>query len=98
MLILFIETGLEKFTFMGEKDFILSVNSFEVSTKFNSSTLIDNTVLFKISAGQEKVNLKFFTRDSAIDFAKSNNIDYTVIEPKKRSFVIKSYQDNFTKN
>ena len=45
-----------------------------------------------------EVNLKFFTRDSAIDFAKSNNIDYTVIEPKKRSFVIKSYQDNFTKN
>ena len=29
---------------------------------------------------------------------KKNNILYTVIEPKKKEFVIKSYADNFLKN
>ena len=34
----------------------------------------------------------------AIDYARKNNINFTVIEPKSRDFVIKSYADNFTKN
>ena len=35
---------------------------------------------------------------AGIKYAKSNNISYTVIEPKKKEFVIKSYADNFIKN
>ena len=46
----------------------------------------------------EEVILKFTTKDKAIEYAKKNNISYTVIEPNKKKFVIKSYADNFLKN
>ena len=46
----------------------------------------------------EEVILKFSTKKQAIEYAKKNNILYTVIEPKKKEFVIKSYADNFVKN
>mgnify|MGYP006169732459 FL=1 len=46
----------------------------------------------------EEVILKFSTKDQAIEYAENNNISYTVIEPKKKEFVIKSYADNFLKN
>ena len=42
--------------------------------------------------------IKFSTKNQAIEYAKKNNILYTVIEPKKKEFVIKSYADNFLKN
>ena len=35
--------------------------------------------------------------EKAIEYAENNNIDYTVIEPQKKEFVIKSYSDNFLK-
>ena len=46
----------------------------------------------------EEVTLKFPSKDQAIEYAENNNISYTVIEPKKKEFVIKSYADNFLKN
>ena len=46
----------------------------------------------------EEVSLKFSTKDKAIEYAKKNNIQYKVIEPKRKEFVIKSYADNFLKN
>ena len=46
----------------------------------------------------EEVILKFPSKEKAIEYAESNNISYTVIEPKKKEFVIKSYADNFLKN
>jgi hypothetical protein len=46
----------------------------------------------------KEVKLKFTTKEKAIDYATSNNINYLVIEPKKKVFVIKSYEENFTKN
>ena len=46
----------------------------------------------------EEVILKFVTKEQAIKYAEKNNISYTVIEPKKKEFVIKSYADNFLKN
>ena len=45
----------------------------------------------------EEVILKFKTKEKAIEYAKKNNISYSVIEPKKKKFVIKSYADNFLK-
>ena len=45
-----------------------------------------------------EVRLEFSTKEKAINFANKNNINYKVIEPKQRKFVIKSYADNFTKN
>jgi len=46
----------------------------------------------------EEVILKFSSKEKAIEYAENNNILYTVIEPKKKEFVIKSYADNFIKN
>ena len=46
----------------------------------------------------EEVVLKFPSKEKAIEYAENNNISYTVIEPKKKEFVIKSYADNFIKN
>ncbi len=44
-----------------------------------------------------EVKLEFLSKDAAINYAKKNNIDYDLIEPKKRKIVKKSYADNFTK-
>ena len=44
-----------------------------------------------------ELNLEFSSKDLAIAFAKKNNIDYEIIEPKVRKIVKKSYSDNFTK-
>ena len=46
----------------------------------------------------EEVVLKFTSKEKAIEYAKKNNILFSVIEPKKKKFVIKSYADNFIKN
>ncbi|MBA1339429.1 MAG: NADH dehydrogenase (ubiquinone) Fe-S protein 4 [Pelagibacterales bacterium] len=45
-----------------------------------------------------EVKLKFSSKEKAIEYAKLNSIEYTIIEPKKKEFVIKSYADNFTNN
>ena len=46
----------------------------------------------------KEVKLKFTSKDKAIDYASANNIEFSLIEPKKKTFVIKSYEENFTKN
>ena len=46
----------------------------------------------------EEVILKFPSKEKAIEYAEKNNISYTVIEPNKKEFVIKSYADNFFKD
>ena len=45
-----------------------------------------------------EVVLKFSSKQKAIEYAKKNNILYQVTEPKKSSFIIKSYADNFLKD
>ena len=45
----------------------------------------------------QEVILKFPTKEKAIEYAKSNNISYKIIEPNNKEFVIKSYADNFLK-
>ena len=42
-----------------------------------------------------EVKLKFLTKDQAINYAKKNNIDYYISEPRKRKIIKKSYSDNF---
>ena len=44
-----------------------------------------------------EVRMKFSTKELAVAYAKKNNIKYKVIETKKRSFIKKSYADNFLK-
>ena len=43
-----------------------------------------------------ELNLEFKTKELAIEYAKKNNIDYELIEPKSRKINKKSYADNFT--
>ncbi len=45
-----------------------------------------------------EVVLEFSSKEKAIDYAKRNNINYELIEPKKSDFIIKSYADNFLKD
>ena len=44
-----------------------------------------------------ELKLEFSTKELAIKYAKKNEIDFEVVEPKKRKTVKKSYADNFTK-
>jgi hypothetical protein len=46
----------------------------------------------------DEVILKFSSKEKAIEYAKANDISYTVVEPEKKEFVIKSYADNFLKD
>ena len=43
-----------------------------------------------------ELNLEFYTKEEAIRYAKKNNINYEIIEPKNRKIIKKSYADNFT--
>ena len=45
-----------------------------------------------------EIKLKFSSKDKAIEYAQANNVEYKVIEPKQKKFVIKSYEENFTKS
>ena len=45
-----------------------------------------------------EIKLEFSTKEQAINYAEKNNIDYYVLEQKKRKLIIKSYSDNFIKN
>ena len=44
---------------------------------------------------QSQVKLYFDKKNSALNYAKKNNIDFDIIEPKKTKRIIKSYADNF---
>lgn len=44
---------------------------------------------------KSQVKLQFSTLDDAETFAKSKNIEYKIILPKKRKIKQKSYADNF---
>ena len=46
----------------------------------------------------EEVKLKFSSKEKAVEYAETNGIIYSVIEPKQKKFVIKSYEENFTKS
>ena len=42
-----------------------------------------------------EVQLYFETLEAAVEFARKNGLDYTVVEPKERTIRPKSYADNF---
>ena len=44
-----------------------------------------------------EVKLEFSSKELAMIYAKNNNLDFEIIEPKKRKIVKKSYADNFLK-
>jgi hypothetical protein len=44
-----------------------------------------------------EIKLEFTNLNEAVSYSKKNNIDYYIIEPKKRKIIKKSYADNFLK-
>ena len=44
-----------------------------------------------------ELKMDFTTKEKAIEYAKKNQIEFELIEPKERKIVKKSYADNFTK-
>lgn len=44
---------------------------------------------------QQQVKLKFEKKEEAIEYAKRENIEYYVIDPKVKKISIQSYSDNF---
>ena len=44
-----------------------------------------------------ELKLEFSSKELAINYAKKKKINYEIIEPKKRTIVIKYYSDNFLK-
>ena len=45
-----------------------------------------------------EIKMEFSSKEKAVKYAKKNKIEYRIIESAKKSFVIKSYADNFLKN
>ena len=44
-----------------------------------------------------ELKLQFSSKETAINYAKKNNINYNIIEPKERRIIKKSYANNFLK-
>lgn len=42
-----------------------------------------------------EVKLNFSSKDEAVKFAEDNHIEYEVVEPQEKKFVVKSYAENF---
>ena len=47
------------------------------------------------SSTKNQISLQFESKEDAINFAKSKNYDYEVIEPSAKKIIKKSYADNF---
>ena len=42
-----------------------------------------------------QIELKFSSKEEAVNYAKKNNIDYEILETSERRVINKSYADNF---
>ena len=42
-----------------------------------------------------QIELKFSSKEEAVNYAKKNGIDYEVLETRERKVINKSYSDNF---
>ena len=47
------------------------------------------------SSTVSQIELKFSTKEEAVEYAIKNNIDYEVLETSERKVITKSYADNF---
>ena len=47
------------------------------------------------SSSVSQIELKFSSKEEAVNYAKKNSIDYEVLETSERKVINKSYADNF---
>ena len=65
----------------------------------NEETVKDNLMGWNSSIDtKSQIKVFFDTRDQAVEWAKNNNFQYFVEEPKIRKVKIKSYASNFDMN
>ena len=66
--------------------------------KFNNNRNLKKDSLMGWNGGSNtisQVELKFDTKEEAINYAKRNDIEYVVLESSERKVITKSYADNF---
>ena len=66
--------------------------------KFNSNRNQKKDSLMGWNGGSNtisQVELKFDTKEDAVNYAKRNDIEYVVLESSERKVITKSYADNF---
>ena len=65
--------------------------------EFDKKNLSNDYLMNWVSSDdtQSQVKLFFDTKEAAINYAKKNNIEFQIIEPKKSKLILKSYADNF---
>lgn len=62
-----------------------------------SPKTVDNLIGWQGSDDMlQEIKLRFDSEDAAISYAKKNQLDFEVIEPKNPIIKIKSYAENFT--
>lgn len=66
--------------------------------KNSANVTLNNLVKVPSQVGGSSIKLFFETLDLATEFAKANNITYSVINTANKVMVHKQYQDNITKN
>ena len=80
-----------------------AMQSGKAKTKLWHLQVMDDTIQVKDpligydggSSTKNQIKLQFETKEDAINFAKSKNYDYEVVEPSARKIIKKSYADNF---
>ncbi len=65
--------------------------------KPESKKVVDNLMGWQGSGDmKQEVKLKFDSKESAVNYARKNGLDFETIEPKSAAIIIKSYAENFT--
>jgi hypothetical protein len=65
--------------------------------KPQAKKIVDNLMGWQGSTDMlQEIKLKFESKESAIEYAQKQNIEFDLIEPKISTIKIKSYADNFT--
>jgi hypothetical protein len=58
--------------------------------------IVDNLIGWQGSEDMlQEINLKFESEEAAVNYARKNDIEYEIVEPKKSRIKLQSYADNF---
>ena len=80
-------------TMYSESESCININD---ASGLPSATEMHNLLVLGNDDTYGELNLEFSSKELAIEYAKQNNIDFELIEPKIRKVIKKSYSDNFT--
>lgn len=65
--------------------------------KPESKKMVDNLMGWQGSNDmKQELRLKFESKEAAVNYAKSQSLDFEIVEPKSATVKTKSYAENFT--